>query len=57
MAKKNKNEPANGLTKKPVYPFSAIAGQQELKTCLILKCKMISDILVDRYAISLATVW
>ena len=36
MAKQNDKKPAKGLSKKPVFPFSAIAGQQELKTCLIL---------------------
>jgi magnesium chelatase subunit I len=32
---KNK-EPEKGYVKRPVFPFSAIAGQQELKTSLIL---------------------
>jgi magnesium chelatase subunit I len=32
---KNK-EPVKGYVKRPVFPFSAIAGQQELKTSLIL---------------------
>ena len=36
IAKTNKNPPANSRGQKIVYPFSAIAGQQELKTCLIL---------------------
>lgn len=36
MTKHNNKEPAKGATKRPVFPFSAIEGQQELKTCLIL---------------------
>ncbi len=36
IAKTNRKPPANSRGQKIVYPFSAIAGQQELKTCLIL---------------------
>ncbi len=36
MAKQQQKETTQGFNKKPVFPFSAIAGQQELKTCLIL---------------------
>ena len=35
-SKKSKGEAARSAFQKFVYPFSAIAGQQELKTCLIL---------------------
>ncbi len=36
MLKENKNELAVGALKRSVFPFSAVEGQQELKTCLIL---------------------
>ena len=36
MAKQNTSAAAKGAVKRPVFPFSAIEGQQELKTCLIL---------------------
>ncbi len=36
MAKQNNTAPMKGAVKRPVFPFSAIEGQQELKTCLIL---------------------
>ncbi len=36
MAKLNNTEPMRGAVKRSVFPFSAIEGQQELKTCLIL---------------------
>ena len=36
MAKQNTNAAAMGAVKRLVFPFSAIEGQQELKTCLIL---------------------
>lgn len=36
MAKPNNKEPAKGAIKRPVFPFSAIEGQLELKSCLIL---------------------
>ncbi len=36
MSKQEKNTSSISAGKKPVFPFSAIEGQQELKTCLIL---------------------
>jgi magnesium chelatase subunit I len=36
MAKRKDTEPVNGAISRPAFPFSAIEGQQELKTCLIL---------------------
>jgi magnesium chelatase subunit I len=36
MIKPAKNETAKAAVRRPVFPFSAIAGQQDLKTCLIL---------------------
>jgi magnesium chelatase subunit I len=36
MTKHNNKELAKGTIKRSVFPFSAIEGQQELKTCLIL---------------------
>lgn len=36
MAKRKDTEPLNGAIRRPAFPFSAIEGQQELKTCLIL---------------------
>lgn len=36
MAKRKDTEPVNGAIRRPAFPFSAIEGQQELKTCLIL---------------------
>ena len=36
MAKQKGDVKKNVATRKPVYPFSAIEGQQELKTCLVL---------------------
>jgi magnesium chelatase subunit I len=36
MQKKKLVEPAKTMAKRPVYPFSAIEGQLELKLCLVL---------------------
>ncbi len=36
MAKQKGDNKNNAATRRPVYPFSAIEGQQELKTCLVL---------------------
>ena len=36
IANSTKGKPVRAVLQKRVYPFSAIAGQQELKTCLIL---------------------
>ncbi len=36
MGNQKKNEPVRAVNKKPAFPFSAIEGQHELKTCLIL---------------------
>jgi magnesium chelatase subunit I len=36
MIKRNKHDKLKGPVKRPVFPFTAIEGQQDIKTCLIL---------------------
>lgn len=36
MSKQSNHVPVKGAVRRPVFPFSAIEGQQELKTCLVL---------------------